>query len=77
MKNLISLFVIVSGLLTYATSHAIPTTITVRVISKGAKFIGTSMGGAQITIRNNMTKELLASGMTLLIRFIPWMICVV
>ena len=64
MKNLISLFVIVSGLVTYATSHAIPTTITVRVISKGAKFVGTSMGGAHITIRNNITKELLASGMT-------------
>jgi hypothetical protein len=64
MKSLISLFVIVGCLLTYATSHAIPTTITVRVISKGAKFVGTSMGGAQITIRNNMTKELLASGTT-------------
>ena len=64
MKNLISLIVIVSTLLTYATSHAIPTTITVRVISKGAKFVGTSMGGAHITIRNNITKELLASGTT-------------
>ena len=47
-----------------ATAHAIPTTITVRVISKGAKFVGTSMGGVQITLRNKMTKELLAIGVT-------------
>jgi hypothetical protein len=64
MKNLISFFVIVSALFAYAPSHAIPTTITVRVISKGAKFVGTSMGGAHITVRNNITNELLASGMT-------------
>jgi hypothetical protein len=64
MKNLISLFIILLVLLTCATSHAVPTTITVRVISKGAKFVGSSMGGAQITIRNNLTKELLASGTT-------------
>ena len=64
MKNLISLIVIATMSLTYATLHATPTTITVRVISKGAKFVGTSMGGAQITIRDNSTKELLASGTT-------------
>ena len=64
MKNLIVLLVMVSVLFTYVTSHATPTTITVRVISKGAKFVGTSMGGAHITIRNNITRELLASGTT-------------
>ena len=64
MKNLISLIIITTILLTYVISHAISTTITVRVISKGAKFVGTSMGGVQITIRDNSTKELLASGTT-------------
>ncbi len=64
MKNVISLIVIITVLLTYVTSYATPTTITVRVISKGAKFVGTSMGGVQITIRDNSTKELLASGTT-------------
>ena len=64
MKNLISLIVIAIMSLTYTTLQATPTTITVRVISKGAKFVGTSMGGAQITLRDNITKELLARGTT-------------
>jgi hypothetical protein len=40
------------------------TRIDVRVISKGAKFIGTSMGGAEITIRDADTGQLLARGKT-------------
>ena len=57
---------LISALLLFlsVTSHAIPTTIVVRVISKGAKFVGTSMGGAQITLRNKITKEVLAVGVT-------------
>ncbi|BDV43578.1 hypothetical protein GURASL_25010 [Geotalea uraniireducens] len=43
---------------------AVPTGITVRVKSKDAKFIGTTMGGALITIRNAGTGELLAKGVT-------------
>lgn len=41
-----------------------PTDITVRVLSKDAKFIGTSMGGVRVTIRDAQTGELLASGLT-------------
>ena len=33
-----------------------------RVIAKGAKFIGTSMGGVEITIRDADTGELLVKG---------------
>lgn len=40
------------------------TRIDVRVISKGAKFIGTSMGGVEITIKDAATGELLAQGIT-------------
>jgi hypothetical protein len=43
---------------------AVQTQITVRVKSKDAKFVGTSMGGALITIRNVHTGELLAKGHT-------------
>src|SRR6476620_132988 len=43
---------------------AIPTTITVRVIAKGGKFLGDDIGGAQVTIRDAQTGELLASGTT-------------
>lgn len=41
-----------------------PTEITVRVLSKDAKFIGTSMGGMRITLRDAETGEILASGLT-------------
>jgi hypothetical protein len=43
---------------------AAETRIDVRVISKGAKFIGTSMGGVEITIKDAATGELLDRGVT-------------
>ena len=48
-----------------STCWAEPTNITVRVLSKYAKFIGSSMGGALIMLRDAQTGELLASGKTL------------
>jgi hypothetical protein len=45
-------------------AQAEPTGITIRVRSKDAKFVGTSMGGALVTIRNADTGELLAKGVT-------------
>lgn len=47
-----------------AAAQAEETRIDVRVISKGAKFIGTSMGGAEITIEDADTSQLLAQGKT-------------
>lgn len=47
-----------------APAHAVPTRIDVRVISKGAKFIGTSMGGVSITVADADTGEMLAHGVT-------------
>lgn len=47
-----------------AVAQAAPTEIVVRVISKDAKFIGTSMGGVLITIRDVDSGELLAKGVT-------------
>jgi len=41
-----------------------PTTVVVRAQSKDAKFIGTSMGGAYITITNADTGKILAEGVT-------------
>ena len=46
------------------TASAEPTDITVRVLSKDAKFVGTSMGGVRITLRDAETGERLASGVT-------------
>lgn len=47
-----------------ATASAEPTDITVRVLSKDAKFVGTSMGGARVVVRDADTGEILASGVT-------------
>lgn len=47
-----------------ASAAAVETRVTVNVLSKDAKFIGTSMGGALVTIRGADTGELLASGLT-------------
>ncbi len=47
-----------------ATVQAEPTDITVRVLSRDAKFIGTSMGGMRVTLRDAHTGEILATGLT-------------
>ncbi len=60
----LSMTVGVPILLGSAGSLAEPTDITVRVISKEAKFIGSSMGGMRITLRDAETGELLDQGVT-------------
>ena len=45
-------------------SWAVPTTVTVRAKSKDAKFIGSSMGGALVVIRDAETGEVLSQGLT-------------
>jgi hypothetical protein len=42
----------------------VPTGITVRVIAAGGKFLGDDVGGAQISIRDVYTGEVLAAGVT-------------
>lgn len=57
---------IAAALGAFATGPAAaePTDVTVRVLSKDAKFIGTSMGGMRIVLRDAGTGEILASGVT-------------
>lgn len=55
--------VVVGFLLSFGAS-AVETTIKVRVLAKDAKFIGTSMGGAAVTIRDVQSGEVLAEGLT-------------
>ncbi len=45
-------------------ASAVETRMDVRVLSKGAKFIGTGVAGAEITIRDAETHEVLARGKT-------------
>lgn len=45
-------------------AFAEPTEIVVRVLAKDAKFVGTEVGGAQITLRDADTGQILAEGLT-------------
>lgn len=45
-------------------ASAEPTDITVRVLSKDAKFVGSSMGGARVILRDADTGKILAEGVT-------------
>lgn len=47
-----------------ALAQAEPTEITIRVLGKDSKFVGTSMGGMRITLKDGQTGELLAQGVT-------------
>lgn len=62
LRSLILAPVLALALVTGAAAESTP--ITVRVLSQGAKFIGSSMGGVQVTLTNADTGEILASGKT-------------
>lgn len=47
-----------------ASASAEPTEITIRVLGKDSKFVGTSMGGARVILRDAHTGEILAKGIT-------------
>ena len=56
--------VFLAGAMAFAATPALaePTEITVRVISKDAKFVGSSMGGVAITLRDGESGTVLAEG---------------
>ncbi len=64
MKRRFVLAVLLGVIAMSCNVYAEPTDVTVRVKSKGAKFVGTSMGGAYVTIRDEHSGELLAKGLT-------------
>jgi hypothetical protein len=64
MKTRLLLYGICIVFIAAAPAFAGPTQIIVRVKSKDAKFVGTTMGGALVTIRDVQTGELLAKGLT-------------
>lgn len=61
---LFSLVLLFFFLTAEAAVFATPTTVTVRVLGKGSKFVGTSMGGALVTLKDASTGEVLAKGKT-------------
>ncbi len=59
------LFILLAGsLLATAPAQAEPTEIVIRAISRDAKFIGDSMGGVRIILRDAESGEVLAEGAT-------------
>ncbi len=64
MKIKMLLLCCLGVLLSWGIAMAVPTEITIMVKTKDAKFLGSSMGGALITIRDAHTGELLAKGVT-------------
>ena len=64
LKRTVSLLLSAAILLSALSAWAVPTRITVTIRSKDAKFLGTSMGGALVTIRDADTGELFAKGVT-------------
>ncbi len=64
MKFRIIILIVCTVFFSTVTVLAVPTKITVRVRTKDAKFLGTSMGGALITVQNALTGKELARGIT-------------
>jgi hypothetical protein len=60
----ILLLALAASLLSAQVARAEPTEILVRVMAKDGKFVGTSMGGAQIVLRDADSGEILAQGLT-------------
>lgn len=60
MKYFLLLLILAIASLSYATE----TTIIIRAKAKDAKFIGSSIGGAYVIVKNQMTGEILAQGKT-------------
>jgi len=64
MRFFTFLFVVASLLLVQAARAQAPTKLVVRAKAKDAKFIGSSIGGALVVVRNVQTGEILAKGQT-------------
>ncbi len=62
MRTLTSALAMTAAL--FASAAAEPTDVSVRVIAKGAKFVGTGMGGVRIVLRDAQTDAILAEGVT-------------
>ena len=58
------LFLFVLSCLSLGQLTATPTTIIIRAKAKDAKFIGSSLGGALVIIRNATNGQILAEGIT-------------
>jgi hypothetical protein len=65
MKKALILMIALTWILSPGISEAVQTKLVIRAKAKDAKFIGTSMGGALVTIKNAENGEVLARGLTM------------
>ena len=63
-RTVTTMCAIFAATLTGVSAYAEPTDIVVRAISRDAKFIGDSMGGVHIILRDALSGEILAEGIT-------------
>lgn len=63
-KFILTLFATFLLLISIVPTVAQETNIMIRVQSKDAKFIGSSIGGAQIIVKDDLTGKILAEGIT-------------
>ncbi|MFN3522739.1 MAG: hypothetical protein ACK4YQ_10865 [Phenylobacterium sp.] len=63
-RRTMSAVLILAGLLAAGAARAEPTPVTVRALAKDAKFIGDSMGGVEITLKDAASGSVLAKGLT-------------
>ena len=64
MKKILTAAILLAGVLSFAMAEAVPTKLIVRAKSKDAKFVGTKMGGALVTVTDSETGKVLAEGLT-------------
>jgi hypothetical protein len=64
MRRLLLFGIILAGVISFGVSEAGQTKLVVRAKSKDAKFVGTSMGGAHVVIKDSETGKVLAEGLT-------------
>lgn len=63
-KFILTFFATFLSLISIVPASAQETTLMIRVQSKDAKFIGSSIGGAKITVKDDLTGKILAEGIT-------------
>lgn len=64
MRKLFVSGVLLTGILFFGIAEAVQTKLIIRARSKDAKFIGSSVGGALVVVKDSETGKVLAEGLT-------------
>lgn len=64
MREILVLGILLAGVLSFGIADAVQTKLVIRAKSKDAKFIGSSVGGALVVVKDSETGKVLAEGLT-------------